>query len=56
MTPEEFEKQMREIADSSRGDPEAAHATADELMQKVLKELGYGAGADVFDDVYKWYA
>ena len=53
MTPEEFARRMQEI---DSGDPETSHREADELMARVLRELGYGAGVDVFDNMSRWYA
>lgn len=36
--------------------PEMAHILADELMCKLLRELGYGEGVDIFEKMDKWYA
>lgn len=46
-TPEEFEEQMKKIIDEN--DPEEAHDLADELLCKVLTELGYGDGVNQFN-------
>ena len=54
MTPEQFAKRMREIAKET--DTEDRHINADNLMCDLLKELGYGEGVDIFEDMYKWYA
>lgn len=63
MTPEEFARKMRETFSASahprsdgRLDTEAAHAAADRLIIELLRELGYGEGAAVFDSEEKWYA
>jgi hypothetical protein len=61
MTPEEFEKRMRECfpppPDKGRGyDKEVAHGNADQLMCDLLTELGYGKGVEVFENADKWYA
>ncbi len=53
MTPEEFAKRMREIATY---DTEARHSEGDDLMMRVLKDLGYAEGVKVFDGMHKWYA
>lgn len=54
MGPEEFERRMREIADSE--DREGGHIDADRLMASVLRELGYGEGVRIFEEMSKWYA
>lgn len=54
MTPEEFKNRMLEISDNY--DEEMAHIYADGLMCDLLRELGYGEGVDVFEDMPKWYA
>lgn len=53
MTPEEFAQAMREIARGS--DPEADHVAADALIAKLLAQLGYGDGANVYAGMVKWY-
>lgn len=54
MTPEEFEQRMIEI--SMMDDTQDRHEYGDSLMQEVLTQLGYGSGADVFEEFDKWYA
>lgn len=54
MTPEEFKTEMQEIADNYN--TEIRHIEADDLMCKLLKELGYSEGVDVFESMYKWYS
>jgi hypothetical protein len=56
MTPKEFTEEMRKIQNETDGDEEAIHGKMDELMCKVLKELGYGDGVDIFEGQTKWYA
>jgi hypothetical protein len=59
MTPEEFAKKMDEIANGDMGkyaDEEIRHPMADDLMVKLLKELGYEKGAEIFENMNKWYA
>ena len=55
MTPEQFAADMREIAKFD-ADPEGAHSMADDLLCKLLTELGYAEGVKVFEDMDKWYA
>lgn len=55
-TPEEFEKQMKEVEEKYHADPEACHGEMDELMMNLLEKLGYGAAVKIFDDSAKWYA
>jgi hypothetical protein len=54
MTPDEFKEAMAKIAASD--DAQLAHVEADGLMCKLLTELGFGAGVDVFEEMPKWYA
>lgn len=51
MTPEEFKLIMQEYASFNNGDPEASHALADKLMCKVLKDLGYNEGVEIFENM-----
>ena len=54
MTPEEFKEEMQKIVDECG--TEDGHIEADNLMIKLLKELGYEEGAEIFDRMYKWYS
>ncbi len=54
ITPEEFASRLKELA--NMGDIETAHAEADELMEEILTQLGYGEGIKVFEAMDKWYA
>ncbi len=54
ITPEQFKSRMQEIA--SDVDIEMSHYNADDLMCEVLKELGYGEGVKIFEEMAKWYA
>lgn len=56
LTPEEFARQMRGLFPASGHDEEAAHSCADALMCGLLRSLGYGEGADIFEAADKWYA
>ena len=55
MTPEEFTKEMKAVA-KFPPDVEAGHSSGDELLCKVLRELGYGEGVEIFENMDKWYA
>ena len=56
MTPKEFAKEMQNICLLSHDDREIAHCDADDLLCQVLRELGYGEGVDIFEEMDKWYA
>jgi len=49
-----FANEMRRIDRDNF--PETAHILADELMCKLLRELGYSEGVDIFEKMEKWYA
>lgn len=49
-----FANEMRRI--DRNNFPEVAHILADELMCKLLRELGYGEGVDIFEKMDKWYS
>lgn len=54
-TPDQFFLQMQKIREEV-GDNEAiAHARMDDLMCRVLVELGYRDGVGVFGMQEKWY-
>ncbi len=56
MTPEEFANRMKEIAAFNDRDPESTHIDADGVMCAALRELGYGAGVEIFEHMKVWYA
>lgn len=56
MSPKEFEERMRAIAEDPDYDEELGHGAADWLMMEVLRDLGYGAGVDIFESMDVWYA
>ena len=56
MTPEEFTKEMQRLKDEEAGDLEGRHGSMDALMVKVLSELGYGDGVEIFGNTEMWYA
>ena len=47
---------MREIAAGDERDTEVAHYSADDLLCKMLDDLGYSEGVTVFKGMKKWYA
>ena len=53
MDKKEFAEKMGELGD---GCEECDHIEADRLMCEVLKELGYGDGVKLFEELHKWYA
>ena len=55
MTPEEFEKEMQELYDNQGGNEEVFHVEADRLLCKLLKELGYEKGIEIFENADRWY-
>jgi len=57
MTPEEFYDAVASILQGQyAGDYEMTHSETDELMETVLRELGYGHGIDLIEDSERWYA
>ena len=56
ITPEEFEKRIKEILADPEGYTRTYHEDMDELMCKVLEEHGYGDGVKIFREADKWYA
>ena len=57
ISPEEFETRMLALdARSQSGALNRTHIEADELMCEILRELGYAAGVEIFEEMDKWYA
>ena len=62
ITPKEFEERMLAIEKEfgsypdSYGYEEDFHVEADALMKKLLRELGYEKGVEIFDRNNKWYS
>lgn len=54
-TPEEFKHEIEEIIETECGDEETSHVRMDELMCRVLTELGYGEGIILFENRPKCY-
>ena len=55
-TPEQFREEMLELGKSFGGDREDVHFEQDRAMCRMLAELGYGAGVDIFLKQDKWYS
>jgi len=53
LTPEEFKEKMESAFDDL--DAEQAHMVADSVIVDLLRGLGYGDGAEVFDRSEKGY-
>ena len=56
ITPEEFEKNMKEIFEKHGDDPEICHDIMDELLAETLRSLGYNKGIEIFDKAERWYS
>ena len=53
---DKFAEEMREALQRYGDDEEIVHRIGDGLMCDLLRELGYGKGVDIFEDMSKWYA
>lgn len=51
----DYVNEMREIADSPDLDEESAHINADDLMCRLLLQLGFVDVVDEYNRVTKWY-
>jgi len=60
ITPAEFEDKMKDmeyrLKNRVDGYYEEAHIDADDLMCKILKDLGYTKGVEIFERMPKWYS
>ena len=56
ITPEEFWLKMCTLQTKYNNNPEILHIEMDKLMCKLLRELGYGKGIDVFKRAEIWYS
>lgn len=54
LTPKDFADKMREL--DQNDNVETKHILADNLIIKLLVQLGYQDGAKVFQDMAKWYS
>ena len=54
-TPEEFKSELEAIIERENIDDGTRHARMDELMCKVLTDLGYGEGVAIFEKTPKYY-
>ncbi len=55
-TPDEFYEELVAIQKKRQDDTEMLHYDADTVAMRVLKELGYGKGVDLFWDFPKWWS
>lgn len=55
-TPREFRREMEVIKATHEDDEELMHIKMDDVMCRVLYELGYGEGVNVFEQTKKYYA
>lgn len=57
MTPEEALAAMQQLYPKGKWvDIEVAHGLADDLMCQILRDHGYGAMVDFYENQTKWYA
>lgn len=58
MTPKEFENGMLFLEQEygNGKDEEEFHREGDDLMKKILIQLGYESGIEIFDRNPKWYS
>ena len=58
LSPAAFLTAARELAawGDEHGDPEVTHGESDEIMESLLKQLGYGEGVAVLSEMTRWYA
>lgn len=56
ITPAEFKKRIVDYAEMFKGDPEAFHAVTDNLMEVILRDLGYGEGIEILEKQTRWAA
>ena len=55
-SPEEFAVKMSKIEAGNDYDPHDSHLDADCLMSETLRDLGYGEGIAIFENIRKWYS
>lgn len=56
MTQQEAIDELKRITEECDGDQEVAHIKADDLLCKVLTELGYPRLVEEYENICKWYA
>ena len=56
LSPDEFFKEMKAIAESEKWWVEDRRGAADALMEDQLRALGFEKGVKVFKKMEKWYA
>ena len=55
MTHDDFAERMQAVVDECGKDPERAHSDLDDVMEEVLRDMGFDRGMDIFDKQTKWY-
>lgn len=55
-TPDAFAEEMVRLGHVFRGDAEALHSAADSVLMRVLRQLGYSKGVDIYAKFHKWYS
>jgi hypothetical protein len=53
MTPEQFEAAMRQLCFGATSSKAIDRPAADALMCQCLREIGYGAGVEIFEKAHK---
>lgn len=53
LSPKEFKDEMERL---SHLDTERRHIEMDNCMAKLLTDMGYGEGIEIFNSVSRWYA
>lgn len=56
ITPKQFLKSMKVLAEKFADDPEVFHGSADELIGLVMDQQGFKEGMEVFWKNERWYA
>lgn len=54
MTPQDFTQVMARIESKSKADPEQAQALADDLIGKLLRQMGFAAGAEIYERMERY--
>jgi len=50
-----MQKSIDDAGKTSRNAGPNAHSDMDEIMCRLLRELGYGKGVDIFEKAERWY-
>jgi len=55
MSPKEFKEEVVEITNRVGHDKASYHYEIDDLMENLLRELGYGEGVVLINKTTRWY-